>query len=115
MDPKTKTVRDSPNTNRLIVMKLDQKDLGPETAKVAAEGIVGYSAVCTHQNCVVNGWVEKDKELLCVCHFSKFSPLRAGEVTGGPAPRPLPSIPLKIDGGKLAIAGDFSAKPGGQV
>ncbi len=112
-DPGSKTVKDGRRLNRIIVIKLDPKDLSPETAKIAADGVVAYSAVCVHQNCEVNGWSAKDKEFLCVCHYSKFSPLRFGEVTGGPAPRPLPSIPLKVDNGRLVIAGAFSAKPGG--
>lgn len=112
-DPKSNKLRDESRLNRIIVIKLDPKDMDAETAKAAADGVVAYSAVCVHQNCDVNGWLAKEKELMCPCHFSKYSPLRHGEVTGGPAPRPLPLIPLKIQDGKLAIAGNFNAAPGG--
>ncbi|MBL8471458.1 MAG: Rieske (2Fe-2S) protein [Rhodocyclaceae bacterium] len=112
-DAKSSKLRDGSRLNRIVVIKLDPKQMDADTAKAAADGVVAYSAVCVHQNCDVNGWLAKEKEFLCICHFSKYSPLRKGAVTGGPAPRALPIIPLKIEDGKLAIAGDFSAPPGG--
>ncbi|MCB1897325.1 MAG: Rieske (2Fe-2S) protein [Zoogloeaceae bacterium] len=113
LDPKSMTVRDGSRLNRIIVIKLDPTQMDDKTAPLAADGIIAFSAVCVHQNCDVNGWLPKEKEFLCVCHFSKYSPLRHGEVTGGPAPRPLPMIPVKLDGDKLVIAGEFNAAPGG--
>lgn len=112
-DPKTNALRDSSRLNRLLVIKLDPTEMDPDTAKLAVDGVIAFSAVCVHQSCDVNGWLPKEKEFLCPCHFSRYSPLKHGAVAGGPAPRPLPMIPLKLDGEKLAIAGDFSAPPGG--
>ena len=113
VDAKSMTVRDGSRLNRIIVIRLDPAQLDPETAAVAVDGIVAFSAVCVHQSCDVNGWLPKEKEFLCVCHFSRYSPYRHGTVTAGPAPRPLPMIPIKLDGDKLVIAGEFNAAPGG--
>jgi Rieske Fe-S protein len=55
-----------------------------------------YSAVCTHQGCSV---VYKRGELVCPCHGSVFDPSKGGRVLNGPAPSPLPRIPIKVQRG----------------
>jgi Rieske Fe-S protein len=57
---------------------------------------VAYSAVCTHQGCSV---VYKHGELVCPCHGSVFDPSKGGRVLNGPAPSPLPRIPIKVQRG----------------
>jgi Rieske Fe-S protein len=52
-----------------------------------------YSAVCTHQGCTV---VYQKGRLLCPCHGSDFDPSKGGAVLYGPAPSPLPQIPIKV-------------------
>jgi len=111
-DPAAKASRDSTRLNRIVLVKLDPGSLDAATAARAADGIVAYSAFCTHQGCDVNSWVEADKVLLCFCHFSKFAPNQEAAVTGGPAPRPLPALPIKLEDGKLVVADGFSAPPG---
>lgn len=59
---------------------------------------VAYSAVCTHQGCTV---VYKHGELACPCHGSVFDPFRGGTVLYGPAPSPLPRIPIKVKRGSV--------------
>jgi Rieske Fe-S protein len=49
---------------------------------------------------------------LCGCHFAQFRPNEGASVVYGPAPRSLASLPLKIDGDKLVLAGGFSRRPG---
>jgi len=63
----------------------------------APQGYVAYSKVCTHLGCPV-GLYERELELLvCPCHQSMFD-VRDGAVPEfGPAPRPLPQLPLYID------------------
>jgi len=58
------------------------------------DGYVAYSKVCTHLGCPV-GLYERELELLvCPCHQSMFN-VRDGAVPQfGPAPRPLPQLPL---------------------
>jgi Rieske Fe-S protein len=111
-DPSAKAVRDSSRMNRIVLVRLDPGSLDGATQPRAAEGVVAYSAFCTHMGCDVNAWVAAEKVLLCYCHFSKFDPSQEAAVTGGPAPRPLPALPIKLEDGKLVVAGAFSAPPG---
>jgi cytochrome b6-f complex iron-sulfur subunit len=62
---------------------------------------VAYSAVCTHQGCTV---AYKDGNLACPCHGSVFDPADGAAVVAGPAPRPLPEIPVKVEGGEVVRA-----------
>src|SRR5215211_3181699 len=62
---------------------------------------VAYSAVCTHQGCRV---AYRGGKLACPCHGSVFDPARGAEVVAGPAPSPLPEIPVKIEGGEILKA-----------
>ncbi|HJQ28576.1 MAG TPA: Rieske (2Fe-2S) protein [Rubrobacter sp.] len=62
---------------------------------------VAYSAICTHQGCTV---AYKGGKLACPCHGSVFDPARGAEVVAGPAPSPLPEIPVKVEGGEVVKA-----------
>lgn len=62
---------------------------------------VAYSAVCTHQGCTV---AYKDGNLACPCHGSVFDPANGASVVAGPAQRPLPEIPVKVQGGEVVQA-----------
>jgi cytochrome b6-f complex iron-sulfur subunit len=62
---------------------------------------VAYSAVCTHQGCTV---AYQGGELACPCHGSVFDPANGAAVVAGPAPRPLPEIPVKVEGGEVVRA-----------
>ena len=62
---------------------------------------VAYSAICTHQACTV---AYKDGNLACPCHGSVFDPADGAAVVAGPAQRPLPEIPVKVEGGEVVRA-----------
>src|SRR5215212_5091588 len=62
---------------------------------------VAYSAVCTHQGCTV---AYKEDNLVCPCHGSTFDPADGAAVVAGPATRPLPEIPVKVQGGEVVQA-----------
>ena len=62
---------------------------------------VAYSAVCTHQGCTV---AYQDGNLACPCHGSIFDPADGAAVVSGPAQRPLPEIPVKVQGGEVVRA-----------
>ena len=62
---------------------------------------VAYSAVCTHQGCKV---AYQGGNLACPCHGSVFDPANGAEVVAGPASRPLPEIPVKVEGGEVVKA-----------
>lgn len=112
LEPASGEVRNGSRLNKVILVRVAPADLTDETRPYAAAGVLAYSAVCTHQGCEVSEWVAKDKTLMCYCHFSKFSPGRAGEVVAGPAPRTLPLLPLKEEDGVLVVAGPFTSNPG---
>jgi ubiquinol-cytochrome c reductase iron-sulfur subunit len=92
-----------------------QLDLGEMTG-YDADGIVAYSAICTHAGCAVSMYrvptfrpVEPRPALVCPCHYSTFDVARAGEVLYGPAGRRLPMLPLRIDGrGFIRAEGNFN-------
>ena len=58
--------------------------------------VVGLSAICTHQQCTVG---PHGGELLCPCHGSVYA--LDGSNVSGPAPAPLPTVPVHIVGGDV--------------
>jgi Rieske Fe-S protein len=60
-----------------------------------------FSAVCTHQGCrvdkVANGVID------CPCHGSRFD-AATGRVVAGPAPSPLPAVPVTVRAGEVFSA-----------
>jgi rieske iron-sulfur protein len=81
-------------------------------------GIVAYSAICTHLSCTVSWKKTIPPEadfIICHCHNGLYDPLRGAKVIGGPPPRPLPQISIKVDkNGGLRIRSKF-AEPVGPV
>jgi len=61
-----------------------------------AQGYVAYSKLCTHLGCPVGLYQEQDALLVCPCHQSMFNVLAGAVPEFGPAPRPLPQLPLKV-------------------
>jgi rieske iron-sulfur protein len=114
-DPTAGRTRDGSRLNRVLLLKLAPATLDAETQTRAADGVLAYSGVCTHQGCDVSSWRPQEKTLLCFCHFSQFQPAQGGTVVAGPAPRSLPYLPLRSEGGRLVVAGPFSAQPGGHT
>jgi Rieske Fe-S protein len=110
MDPETGAVRSGTRLNRILVVRLDASKLADSTAPRSVEGIVAYSAICPHNGCEVNEWVPEEQALFCGCHSSKFQPADAGKVLDGPAPNPLPALPLRLTGGILTVAAPFTAR-----
>jgi nitrite reductase/ring-hydroxylating ferredoxin subunit len=60
-----------------------------------------FSAVCTHQGCIVNQIAQGN--IVCPCHGSQFS-IKNGSVVAGPAPRPLPARTIAVSGDKITLA-----------
>jgi len=114
-DAKTEAMRDETRLNKIVLIRLPEADMTPETRALSAGGVLAYSAICTHQGCDVKTWMDKEKALVCYCHSSKFALLDRGNVISGPASRPLPAIPLTLDGDHLVIAGAFTATPGASL
>jgi len=114
LDPAQGIVRAGTRLNQLLVTRLAPSQLTEQTLARSAEGVVAYSAVCTHTGCDVTEWDAAQQRFQCPCHDSQFDPSDGARVVGGPAPRPLPSLPLKLVDGMLTIAGGFDAPVGFQ-
>jgi rieske iron-sulfur protein len=108
MDPDG-TVRSASRLNQVILVRLDPATLSAETRARAADGVVAYTSICTHTGCDVDDWEPAQRLLACQCHSSQFDPRDGAKVIDGPAPRPLPALPLTLAGGKLVVAQPFTA------
>jgi len=84
--------------------------VGPGQGK---EGLVAYSAICTHLGCVVYAALNTNGQIACPCHASRFDPAKGANVVGGPAPRPLPSLPIDVKAdGTITAAGPLDGPIG---
>lgn len=111
LQPKGDVVKDDP-MNRIILARLNPSRLSGATGARAVDGVVAYSATCTHSGCEVDAQVGEGETIFCSCHSSSFDPRDSGTVIGGPAPRSLPALPLKLVEGRLMVAGPFTSMPG---
>jgi ubiquinol-cytochrome c reductase iron-sulfur subunit len=78
-------------------------------------GFVAYSKLCTHAGCPVGLYERQLQYLVCPCHQSMFNVVDHGLPVFGPAPRPLPQLPIAVDkaGYLYAVAGyDQAVGPG---
>ncbi len=60
-----------------------------------------FSAVCTHQGCVVADI--KGEDIDCTCHGSKFS-IKDGSVLKGPATKPLEKLTPTVKNGEISVS-----------
>ncbi|GGK82650.1 hypothetical protein Sme01_16670 [Sphaerisporangium melleum] len=63
-------------------------------------GFRAFSAVCTHQGCIVDD--VSAGMINCPCHGSMF--WLDGKVMSGPATKPLPEVPIEVDGDTIRLA-----------
>jgi ubiquinol-cytochrome c reductase iron-sulfur subunit len=97
-----------------ILIKFEPGELQPPTVMDwTVQNIVCYSKICTHVGCPVALYEQTTHHILCPCHQSTFNAPRGAQVIFGPAPRPLPQLPLTTDSdGYLVAAGDFNEPVG---
>jgi Rieske Fe-S protein len=69
-------------------------------AQPTAGQVVAFSAICTHQQCVV---AAAGSEFDCPCHGSKFD-AATGDVLNGPALEPLSPIAVSVSGDRIVAA-----------
>jgi len=62
--------------------------------------VTAYSPICPHAGCYYN-WSAQLRRFACPCHASVFE--ISGPVVSGPAPRPLDTLPARIDKGSLFV------------
>jgi ubiquinol-cytochrome c reductase iron-sulfur subunit len=100
-----------------LLIKMDPGDFGPEMDEERMswthDGIVAYSKVCTHVGCPAALYERTTHRILCPCHQSTFDASNGAEVVFGPAIRPLPQLPIRVDDeGYLVAAGDYATPVG---
>ena len=99
-----------------LLVRYEEGDYAePTNLAFTAGGYAAYSKVCTHAGCMVSE--RENGTLVCPCHFAKYDPTRGAEVTGGPAPRALPQLPITLSSdGYLMATGNFEGPigPGGE-
>ena len=84
-------------------VEFTDEESGQQAVLVRLENgdFVAYSAICTHRGCTV---AYSDDKLRCPCHGSVFDPARGAAVEAGPAPTPLPNIPVEVRNGEVVKA-----------
>jgi quinol---cytochrome c reductase iron-sulfur subunit len=104
----------------IVKVPVSRLELPAGRAGWAPEGIVAYSKICTHAGCAVALYrspryapTSPRPALVCPCHYSTFDPRRGADVIFGPAGRPLPQLPLAIDGDRNLVAGGGFSGPVG--
>lgn len=113
MDPVSGIVRTG-NKNKIAIIKVDPAKVGSESQPKMADGVLAYSAICTHAGCEVKTFKPETGVMLCPCHGSEFDGLNAGTVVTAPAKHRLAALGLKVEDGKLVVAEAFDADVGAQ-
>ena len=71
--------------------------LGPAVlVRTGRNDVAAYSRICTHAGCLVD-YDQRQRILFCPCHGAEFDPSHGAQPIAGPAPSPLPSVPVAID------------------
>ncbi len=81
-------------------------DLGVVLVHLPDGRLLGYSAVCTHQGCLVSS--VRDGRISCPCHGSVFD-AASGAVVEGPAPTALPPVAVTVRHGQVLRTGGGSS------
>ena len=77
------------------------------------DNIVAYSKICTHLGCPAALYEQTTQRILCPCHQSTFQANQGATVIFGPAPRPLPQLPITTNAqGYLVAQSDFQEPVG---
>lgn len=66
----------------------------------STDALTVFSARCTHLGCAYR-WDDQRGQFACPCHGGTFA--ITGAVTGGPPPRPLIALDVKVEAGRLRV------------
>jgi ubiquinol-cytochrome c reductase iron-sulfur subunit len=73
-----------------------------------ADEFLALSKICTHAGCPVGLYRATQHTLICPCHQSEFDVLDGARPVNGPAVRPLPRLPIRLEAdGTFTALGDF--------
>jgi nitrite reductase/ring-hydroxylating ferredoxin subunit len=76
---------------------------GQQVAVTRIGGVLyGFGDTCTHRGCSLATGEVMGTEIECECHGSVFD-MTTGAVVEGPAEDPVPSFPVRDEGGALQI------------
>lgn len=90
---------ESQSQDQTIVVRISENNFTtqPGRANWGPAGYLAYSKLCTHLGCPVGLYEQQLELLVCPCHQSMFNVRNGAVPQFGPAPRPLPQLPLYID------------------
>lgn len=92
-----------PNAATLLIHVGDRPGQAP-----TPDQFLAFSKICTHAGCPVGLYREQDHVLICPCHQSEFDVLHGAQPISGPAVRPLPPLPFRLEAdGTFTALGDF--------
>jgi quinol---cytochrome c reductase iron-sulfur subunit len=103
--------------DQTVLIRLSDQELSPPTMagreSWTPAGYVAYSKLCTHLGCPVGLYEQQLELLVCPCHQSMFNVRNGAVPEFGPAPRPLPQLPLMFDDqGYLVAQGPYDQAVG---
>jgi ubiquinol-cytochrome c reductase iron-sulfur subunit len=96
--------------SQTLLIRLGRGEYKPPRGREdwAVGDVVAFSKVCPHAGCPVGLYEPDSHRLYCPCHQSVFAVLDSCQPTSGPATRPLPQLPLTVDGkGYLVAQSDY--------
>jgi Rieske Fe-S protein len=76
------------------------QDVAVVVTQPSAGEYKAFTAVCTHQQCIVGS--VSNNVILCPCHGSEYD-ATTGEVVRGPAPQALAAKTIKVDGSNIML------------
>lgn len=87
------TVAEIPENGGVVVT-----DQAVVITRESGDTVHAFSAICTHQGCLVSGVA--NGVITCPCHGSTFDAV-TGAVVAGPAPTGLPAVPVTVTNGSV--------------
>ncbi len=108
----------SPGDSQTILIKLPAGVNQPRPGREdwVQSGCIAYSKICTHAGCPVGLYRSTDRRLICPCHQSTFEVTAGAVPVFGPAGRPLPQLPIRLEAdGTFTAIDDFPEAVGPSI
>jgi Rieske Fe-S protein len=102
------------NKNKIVLVRIDADKVGGESEGRGVDGLMAYSAICTHAGCEVKAFDAAKGIMRCPCHGSEFDPANNGVVAQGPAKHRLASLVIAVEDDQIVVKEGFDAEVGAQ-